>query len=168
MIEDARLRVEDGEVVEAGPCEDVAADGERIDHSREVVAPGFVDTHVRVQGLRTMDPADWVLADDAAYAARATVDCRRLLEAGFTGVRGVGSSVGLGLREAIEYGDVAGPRIYTSGRAITQTGGHGDAHFLPYEWTEGGGFGSTTADGVAECRKVARRRLREGVDCLRS
>ena len=167
VIEDARLRAEDGEVIEAGPREDVAADGERVDHSGEVVAPGFVDAHVHIQGLRTMDPTDWVLADDAACAARATVDCRRLLEAGFTSVRDVGSSVGLGLREAIEHGDVAGPRIYTSGRAITQTGGHGDAHFLPYEWTEGDGFGATTADGVAECRRTARRRLREGVDCLK-
>ena len=102
VIEDARLRAEDGEVIEAGPREDVAADGERVDHSGEVVAPGFVDAHVHVQGLRTMDPTDWVLADDAACAARATVDCRRLLEAGFTSVRDVGSSVGLGLREAIE------------------------------------------------------------------
>jgi imidazolonepropionase-like amidohydrolase len=168
VIEDARILVADGEVTAVGPSEDVAAEGERVDHSGEVVVPGFVDAHVHMQGLRTMDPADWVLADDAACAARATVDCQRLLEAGFTSVRDLGSTVGLGLREAIEEGEVAGPRVYTSGRAITQTGGHGDAHFMPYEWAEDGGLGiGTLADGVAECRKTARKQLREGVDCLK-
>ncbi len=61
-----------------------------------------------------------------------------------------------------------GPRIYTSGRAISQTGGHGDAHFLPYEWAGEGGLGiAELADGEAECRKAARQRLRDGVDCLK-
>ena len=168
VIEDARVRIDDGGVTAVGPLEDVAAEGDRVDHSGEVVVPGFVDAHVHVQGLRTMDPTDWVLADDAECAARATVDCRRLLEAGFTSVRDLGSTVALGLRDAIAAGDVAGPRIYTSGRAISQTGGHGDAHFLPHEWAGESGLGiATLADGEAECRKTARRRLRNGVDCLK-
>ena len=168
VIEDARLRTENGEVIEAGPREDVAADGDRIDHADAVVVPGFVDAHVHMQGLRTMDPTDWVLADNAACAARATVDCRRLLEAGFTSVRDLGSTVGLGLRQVVEDGEVPGPRIYTSGRSVSQTGGHGDAHFLPYEWAVEDGFGiAELADGEAECRKVARKRLRAGADCLK-
>jgi imidazolonepropionase-like amidohydrolase len=168
VIEDARLRVEDGTVAEVGPREDVPADGERVDHSGEVVVPGFVDAHVHLQGLRTMGPTEWALADDAECAARAIVDCRRLLAAGFTSVRDLGSTVALGLRDAVADGDVAGPRIHTSGRAISQTGGHGDAHFLPYEWAVDGGLGiSALVDGVPECRRTARRRLRNGVDCLK-
>jgi imidazolonepropionase-like amidohydrolase len=168
VLEDARFRIEDGRVTEAGPREEVAAEGNRIDHSGEVVVPGFVDAHVHMQGLRTMDPRDWVLADVAACAARASVDCRRLLEAGFTSVRDLGSTVALGLRAAVESGDLPGPRIYTSGRSISQTGGHGDAHFLPYEWAEAGGLGiAELADGPDECRKTARKRIREGVDCLK-
>ena len=168
VIENARFRIDDGEITAVGPLEDVAADGDRVDHSGEIVVPGFVDAHVHLQGLRTMDPTDWVLADDAECAARATVDCRRLLEAGFTSVRDLGSTVALGVRDAIADGDVAGPRIYTSGRAISQTGGHGDAHFLPHEWAGESGLGiATLADGEAECRKTARERLRNGVDCLK-
>ncbi|QLD89728.1 amidohydrolase family protein [Natronomonas salina] len=168
VLEDARFRVEDGTIVEAGPREEIDTEGDRIDHSGAVVVPGFVDAHVHMQGLRTMDPRDWALADETACAARATADCRRLLEAGFTAVRDLGSSVALGLREAVESGDVPGPRIYTSGRSISQTGGHGDAHFLPYEWSRGGGLGiSELADGPDECRKTARKRIREGVDCLK-
>ena len=168
VLEDARLVIEDGRVTEAGPREEVDDAGERVDHSDRVVVPGFIDAHVHMQGLRTMDPRDWVLADDTACAARATADCRRLLEAGFTSVRDVGSTVALGLREAVESGDVPGPRIYTSGRSISQTGGHGDAHFLPYEWAREGGLGiAELADGPDECRKTARKRIREGVDCLK-
>ena len=168
VLEDARVRVEDGRVTEAGPREEVAADGEGVDHADRVVTPGFVDAHVHLQGYRSMDPTDWVLADEAACASRATADCRRLLEAGFTSVRDLGSTVALGVREAVEAGDVPGPRVYTSGRAISQTGGHGDAHFLPYEWADAEGIGiAELADGADECRKTARKRLREGVDCLK-
>jgi len=168
VLEDARFVVEDGRVTAAGPREAVDADGERIDHSDRVVVPGFVDAHVHLQGLRTMDPRDWVLADDAACAARATTDCRRLLEAGFTAVRDLGSTVALGVRDAIASGDVDGPRVYTSGRSISQTGGHGDAHFLPYEWAANEGIGvAELADGPDECRKTARKRVRDGADCLK-
>jgi len=43
VIEDARFRIDDGEVTAVGPLEDVPADDERVDHSGEVVVPGFVD-----------------------------------------------------------------------------------------------------------------------------
>jgi imidazolonepropionase-like amidohydrolase len=80
----------------------------------------------------------------------------------------MGSTTGLGLRDAVTAGDIPGPRIFTSGRAISQTGGHGDSHSLPYEWVVDKGIGiSTLADGADECRKTARQRIREGVDCLK-
>jgi len=168
VLEDGRFTVEEGTVTEAGPLKDVDPVGERLDLTDNIVVPGFIDAHVHMQGLRTMDPTDWVLASDAVCAARASADCRRLLDAGFTSVRDLGSTVALGLREAIESGDVAGPRVYTSGRSISQTGGHGDAHFLPYEWASEDGLGiATLADGEDECRKTARQRIREGVDCLK-
>jgi imidazolonepropionase-like amidohydrolase len=168
VVEDARFSVTEGRVAAAGAREAVDADGERVDLTDSVVTPGFIDAHVHVQGLRSMDPREWVLDGDAVSAARATTDCRRLLAAGFTSVRDLGSSVGLGLRDAVAEGSVPGPRIYTSGRSISQTGGHGDAHFLPYETAEDTGLGiATLADGVPECRKTARKRIREDVDCLK-
>ena len=168
VIEDARFTVRDGAVGAVGPRDEVDAVGEPLDLTDRVVVPGFVDAHVHLQGLRSMDPTSWVLERDAACAARATADCRRLLDAGFTAVRDLGSTVGLGLREAIAEGEIPGPRVYTSGRSITQTAGHGDAHFLPYRWASDEGLGiATIADGVAECRKTARQQIREGIDCLK-
>jgi len=168
VIDDARFTVEDGQVTAVGSLEDVEAVGERVDLSDAVVTPGFIDAHVHMQGLRTMNPTEWVLETDAACAARATADCRSLLAAGFTAVRDLGSTVAFGLRDAIDEGAIPGPRIYTSGRSISQTGGHGDAHFLPYEWAENGGLGiASLADGPDECRKEARKRVREGADCIK-
>jgi imidazolonepropionase-like amidohydrolase len=168
-VHDARVVVEDGTVAAVGPREEVSApeDADRVDCTGEVVVPGLVDAHVHLQGSRSMDPMDWVTDSTALGTARATADLRSLLSAGFTAVRDVGSTTGLALRDAVDEGTIPGPRIYTSGQAISQTAGHGDVHFLPVEWVEDGDGISTLADGPAECRKETRRRLREGVDCLK-
>lgn len=99
-------------------------------------------------------------------AARATADLHALLKAGFTAVRDVGSATG-GLKRAVEDEEIPGPRVFTSGPSISQTGGHGDTHMLPYEWVADRGGIGTLADGPAECRKEARKRIREGVDLLK-
>ncbi|MFP4591011.1 MAG: amidohydrolase family protein [Halobacteriota archaeon] len=167
---DARIVIENGRVTEVGPAESLEApDGETpIDHTDGVVIPGLVDAHVHLWGVREMDPFTRVTEMDreALLAARATADLEKLLAAGFTTVRDVGSPVGLGLRQAVAEGVVPGPRIYTSGRAFTQTGGHGDHHYLPYRWltTEDD---PSVVDGPTACRRGARRRIRQGADLLK-
>jgi imidazolonepropionase-like amidohydrolase len=168
VIEDGRLHVTDGRVEAVGTQADLPEMGERVDHSGETVLPGLVDAHLHLQGSRTMNPMDWVTESTALGTARATADLRALLAAGFTTVRDVGSTTGLGLRDAVDTGDIPGPRIFTSGQAISQTAGHGDSHSLPHEWVADTGIGiSTLADGADECRTEARKRVREGVDCLK-
>ncbi len=162
---DVRLVVEEGRIATVGDVEDVEAHDEHYEH--DVVLPGLVDAHVHLSGIRTMDPMRWVRADESTLAVRATADLRKLLAAGFTSVRDVGSTAGLALKRGVEEREVPGPRVYTSGRSISQTAGHGDSHFLPLEWVENGTFLSTLADGEDECRKEARRRIRQGVDCLK-
>nr|WP_276303760.1 amidohydrolase family protein [Halomarina sp. PSR21] len=162
---DARVVIEDGRVAAVGPRDEVEAVGERVEH--DVVIPGLVDAHVHLAGVRTMSPMDWAREDVATMTARATADLRRLLAAGFTSVRDVGSAAGLGLRTAVSEGVIPGPRIHTSGRAFSQTGGHGDSHFLPYEWSRSRAGLSEIVDGPDECRKGARRRIRDGVDCIK-
>ncbi|MFB6095103.1 MAG: amidohydrolase family protein [Halodesulfurarchaeum sp.] len=170
-ISDARILVSDDGTIEAiGSRESVdsAAGSTHHEFPEGFVIPGLIDAHVHLQGLRSMNPRDWVLEGDALGAARATADLKRLLAAGFTTVRDVGSTTGLGLRQTVDEGEIVGPRIYTSGQSISQTGGHGDAHFLPYEWAAETGLAlSTLADGPAECRKTARKQIREGVDLLK-
>ncbi|QDX41414.1 amidohydrolase family protein [Salarchaeum sp. JOR-1] len=169
-LSDARIVVEDETVAAVGPREDVDASDAHahVSYPDATVIPGLIDAHAHLQGSRSMNPMDWVTDGDALSAARATADLRDLLDAGFTSVRDVGSTTGLGLREAVESGDIPGPRVYTSGQSISQTAGHGDSHSLPYEWAADAGLGiSTLADGPAECRKAARKQIREGVDSLK-
>jgi imidazolonepropionase-like amidohydrolase len=167
VIEDGRFAVEDGRVTAVGTQAAVDPVGERLDRSGEVVTPGFVDAHLHLKGARSMDPMQWVAGTTSEDAARAVADAGALLEAGFTTVRDVGSDVAIGVRNAIEAGEVAGPRVYTSGLSVSQTGGHGDLHMLPREWVKDGAGISTLVDGPTECRRVARERHRDGADLLK-
>ncbi|AGN00656.1 amidohydrolase, imidazolonepropionase [Salinarchaeum sp. Harcht-Bsk1] len=169
-IEDGRIVIdeEDGTIDEVGTQEDVSATGDAAHEAHPVVTPGLIDAHLHLTGARSMDPMQWVIESSELGAARATADLRDLLAAGFTSVRDVGSQTGLGLRDAVAEGSIPGPRIYTSAQSISQTAGHGDSHFLPYEWVSGGERGiGTLADGPDECRKEARKRIRDGVDVLK-
>jgi imidazolonepropionase-like amidohydrolase len=169
-ISDARILVEDGRVVEVGPAEAVSApdEAERIDHSGETVIPGLIDAHLHLKGSRSMEPFDWIRESTELATARATADVRTLLEAGFTAIRDVGSEAGLPIRHAVDDGTIPGPRVFTSGSSFSQTAGHGDRHYLPYEWaTSDDGGGSQIVDGADECRKGARERIREGADLIK-
>ncbi len=169
-ISDARVVVEDGRVAEAGDREAVAApdDADRVAYPDATVIPGLIDAHLHLTGGRSMNPMDWVTDATELGAVRATADLRDLVAAGFTSVRDVGSATGVALRDAVAAGEVPGPRVYTSGRGISQTAGHGDLHMLPHDWASNPDAGiSVLADGPAECRKAARKQIREGVDCLK-
>lgn len=169
VIKDARLVEADGRVDAVGPREEVEApsDADRIDHSGATVTPGLIDAHLHLGGARSMEPLDWVRESSELGTACATADLRDLLAAGFTTVRDVGSDTGVALREAVDTGEIPGPRIFTSGRSISQTGGHGDAHYLPYEWVSDQKGIAALADGPAECRREARKRVRDGADLIK-
>jgi len=167
VVSDGRFVVEDGRVTAVGTRDEVDAVGDQIDRSDDVVVPGFVDAHLHLKGARSMDPMDWVAGTTAESAARAVADAGSLLDAGFTTVRDVGSDVAIGVRNAIDAGEIDGPRVYTSGLSVSQTGGHGDLHMLPREWVKEGAGISTLADGEEECRRVARERHRDGADLLK-
>lgn len=161
---DVAIAVEGEEIVDIGDRGAFAGD-HYAEH--DVIIPGLIDAHCHLAGVRSMDPMEWATTDVPTMTARATADLRELVAAGFTAVRDVGSSTGLGLRSAVEEGEIPGPRVYTSGQSISQTGGHGDSHFLPYEWAKTRAGLSTIADGPDECRKEARKRIRQGVDCIK-
>ena len=91
-----------------------------------------------------------------------------MLQRGFTTIRDAGGADG-GLAEAVEEGLVRGPRIFPSGQALSQTGGHGDLRprtrsvsVVACACCEGGAGLARIADGVAECRRAARDELRKG------
>jgi imidazolonepropionase-like amidohydrolase len=142
-----------------------------IDLPGMTLLPGLIDAHIHLEGWQSMDLMDWMTTPLAVSALRATVDARRLLEAGFTAVRCLGGAASIYLKQAIAEGVVVGPRIVTSGRSFIQTGGGADPWRLPVECVQVlSGLGQTladTVDGPEECRLGVRRRLREGADCIK-
>jgi imidazolonepropionase-like amidohydrolase len=133
--------------------------------------PGLIDahTHLTDQGsARTyleryqLNPADYALRG-AAYA-------KRTLEAGFTTVRnlGDGDNVSVALRNAINSGYVVGPRIFTAGKAIGSTGGHGDptnGSKLSLQGDPGPHEG--IINSPEEAVKAVREHYKDGVDLIK-
>ncbi|MCC6678508.1 MAG: amidohydrolase family protein [Phycisphaerales bacterium] len=144
---------------------------EELDLRDQFVLPGLIDCHVHLSmefDSRIMARA--VTESDAAAAIRSTLFARRTLEAGFTTVRDVGSSGGVAfaLRDAINAGEVPGPRILASGEPISVTGGHGDqTNGFRADLFGVPGPKEGIADGPDECRKAVRFQIKLGADVIK-
>ncbi|MDD4902915.1 MAG: amidohydrolase family protein [Candidatus Bipolaricaulis sp.] len=126
-VADAVVVVEGERIVAAGakrstPIPPAAL---QVDAKGRYLLPGMIDAHVHVSSpdFIPIKPR----GDATAYmTALATQNLRSALQAGVTTVRDVcGPRVNLALRSAIERGQLVGPRLYTAGKGICMTGGHG-------------------------------------------
>jgi len=160
--------IEDDKIVSVGPAADVkpAPGTETIDLPNATVLPGLIDAHTHLtvdngqfgyQGLGISVPRE---ALTGAKNARIT------LEAGFTTVRNVGASgySDVALRDAINAGDVPGPRMLVSGPPLGITGGHCDENLLPSEFhyrAEG------VADGIEAVQHKVREVIKYGADVIK-
>jgi len=137
-----------------------------IDLPDATLLPGLIDMHTHLtfdlnslgyQGLGIST------AREALHGAR---NARRTLEAGFTTVRNLGAFdySDIALRDAINDGDVIGPRIVASGPALGITGGHCDENLLPPAFhfqAEG------VADGVEAVQHKVREVIKYGADVIK-
>jgi imidazolonepropionase-like amidohydrolase len=136
----------------------VPAGAREIDLHNATVLPGLIDvhTHLTMQaGAASYDSLGVSLPRHALIGAR---NARITLLAGFTTVRdlGAGGFADVALRDAIEDGDVIGPRMQVSGPMISITGGHGDNNLLPFEL-------HISADGVADGVPAVIAKVRENI-----
>ena len=141
-----------------------------IDLSKKFVMPGWIDLHVHLENETSKDQTvRRYTATEADVAFLSTVYAKRTLLAGFTTVRDLGGSgVNISLRNAINQGIVVGPRVFTSGRTIATTGGHGD----PTNAARKGLLPEPSAsDGVinseSEARDAVRQRYKDGADLIK-
>jgi imidazolonepropionase-like amidohydrolase len=147
-----------------------AAGDKLIDLSKKTVMPGFIDLHVHLENETNREQAlQRFTLNKADVAFRSTVFARRTLLAGFTTVRDVGGSgVNISLRNAINQGLVVGPRIFTSGKTIATTGGHGDPTNGYREDLMGEpGPNEGVINSPEEARQAVRQRYKEGSDLIK-
>ncbi|MDI9338602.1 MAG: amidohydrolase family protein [Alphaproteobacteria bacterium] len=146
------------------------SDAKIIDLRTKTVMPGLIDMHVHIESQTsptryidgfTLNPPD--IAFDAARYAQISLLC------GFTSVRDLGGSgVNISLRNAIAKNKVIGPRIFTAGKTIATTGGHGDPT-NGYRKDLMGNPGPTegVVNGVDDCMKAVRQRYKDGSDLIK-
>lgn len=141
-----------------------------IDLKDKFVMPGWIDMHVHIEHesspTRYMDR---FRQNDSDVALGAVKYCKRTLEAGFTAVRDLGGTgVNIALRDAINAGDIPGPRIYTAEKAIATTGGHGDpSNGLRRDLTTDPGPKDGVINSVEDAKKAVRQRYKNGADCIK-
>lgn len=117
-------------ITAVAPCGTTPAGATRLDWSGFTVLPGLIDLHTHLADLgQSADLAAPMKASPAETALVGARNARVTLNAGFTSVRDVGTYRGLtdvALRNAIERGDVPGPRMWVAGAYLTIPGGGGE------------------------------------------
>jgi imidazolonepropionase-like amidohydrolase len=153
---DQVIVIEGDKIVSIGPASLRRPASDRtIDLPNATVLPGLIDahTHLTFNPQFGYDSLAISVPREALIGAR---NARVTLEAGITTVRNVGASgyADVALRDAINAGDVPGPRMLVSGPPLSITGGHCDNDLLPYEY-------HATADGVADGVEQVQHKVRE-------
>jgi imidazolonepropionase-like amidohydrolase len=168
MLTNQAIVVEGDKIVSVGPAGEAKPSSADtvIDLSQATVLPGLIDAHTHLTG----DLKDIGYAGLGISVPRETLtgakNARLTLQAGFTTVRNVGADAftDVALRDAINDGDVPGPRMLVSGPPLGITGGHCDNTLLAPE------FHSTAdgvADGIAAVQHKVRENIKYGVDLIK-
>ena len=166
-LADQTIVIENNKIVSSGAAADVKVppDAIRIDLPNATVLPGLIDAHTHI----TFDPKfgyDRLAISVPREALTGAKNARITLLAGFTTIRNVGASefADVALRDAVNAGDVPGPRMLVSGPALSITGGHCDNNMLPFEYhaTEDG-----VADGIAAVQHKVREDIKYGSDLIK-
>ena len=173
LTDRAVIVVANGRIQAVGGNLPAPSDAEVIDLGDATLMPGLIDSHVHMDD---QGQDNWYLgfyqgvmrfpAERALYGA---AYAKATLEAGFTTVRDVGSTdyIALGLRNAINAGAIAGPRMLVSNYAIGSTGGHADQNPYPPQLIPPAGPVQGVCNGADECRAAVRYQIKYGADVIK-
>ncbi len=145
-------------------------DDKVINLKNKTVMPGFIDMHVHLESQ--FDPKKGrlnVTANDADVAFESIEYAKKTLMAGFTTVRDLGGrGINISLRNAINQGKIIGPRVFTAGKSIASTGGHGDPTNGLNDYYKGDpGPKQGVVNSVDDAKKAVRQRYKDGSDVIK-
>lgn len=131
-------------------------DGEVYDFSQQSVMPGLINCHTHICFRPDPDPNKIVECSDAEIALIAAENAKEYLYSGVTTIRDMGgvNYVDIVIKDYINKGIIKGSDVFASGLFLTMTGGHGNTIGLE-------------CDGIDECRKGARKQLKNGADIVK-
>jgi imidazolonepropionase-like amidohydrolase len=157
--------IQDDKIASVGSGTQIPAGAQVIDLSSATVLPGLIDAHTHITMTTNFGYSRLGISipREALNGAR---NARVTLDAGFTTIRNVGASgfTDVALRDAINAGDVPGPRMLVSGPALSITGGHCDDNLLPFEWHA---QSDGVADGVEAVQHKTREIIKYGADLIK-
>ena len=141
-----------------------------IDLSKKTVMPGLIDMHVHIESETSKDAlVKRFTQNEADIAFQSTIYARKNLMAGFTTVRDCGGTgVNIALRNAVNAGTIVGPRIFTAGKGIATTGGHGDpTNGNRKELMGDPGPKEGVINGPEDAYQAVRQRYKDGADFIK-
>ena len=164
VVRDAVIIVDGERIVNIVDSDtEIPSDANVVDLSSSFVLPGVMDMHTHVVG----NLSNYFFAGYFQSPHRATiggvVNAKKTLMAGFTTIRNVGAGdyADVALRNAINDGEIPGPRMAVSGPGLGITGGHCDRNSLNSTFEE---RSDGVADGPWAVREQVRRNVKYGAD----
>jgi imidazolonepropionase-like amidohydrolase len=168
VLKDQTILIRDGKVDAVGNNVTIPPNAKIIDLSKMTVLPGLIDCHTHLAD--GADGDEWFKETAAQIALESVPNARVTLESGFTTVRDVGvyrALVDIALRDAINRGDIIGPRMFVAGAYVTITGGAGAATGLAPDITLPWDLHYGEANSPWEVRQVVRKLAHDGVDHIK-
>lgn len=173
LVANGVVLVQGSKILAVGSNLAIPAGAETIDLGDATLSPGFIDAHTHLTGESTDDWkqqfVDGFRREVSEKAIESTVHARKVLEAGFTTVRDVGSSdmLDVGLRNAIARGLVPGPRMLVSVHALGSRGGHADESGLRHDAIKELGPAEGIAHGPDGFREAVRFQVKYSADVIK-
>lgn len=168
VLDDQAIVIRGSRIEAVGPRSSVKppTGAKVIDLSTSTVLPGLIDTHTHLTVDPALPPYHGFGQSNPRVALKAAAHARVTLLAGITTVRDLGAQgyTDVALRDAIEDGDVPGPRLLASGPPIGITGGHCDENLLAPEFAYQAEGVANGSDGV---RVAVRRNVKYGADVIK-
>ncbi|WP_205729305.1 Xaa-Pro dipeptidase [Ferrimonas aestuarii] len=166
LVESPQVLLEGNQIIAVGRDIKVPPGAKELNLEGHTLLPGLFDMHVHITGDSNKFGYRRLTVTVPGAAITGVANAKKTLDAGFTSIRNLGAPgfADVALKEAINAGEVPGPRLFVSGPALGITGGHCDNNFLPYEYqvkSEG------VADGPWKLREKVRRNLKYGADLIK-